>query len=89
VVLMTWLLVPYALQAFVNGDVSSNAGGLLIWPARALLLAGFVLLVFQAISEIIKKIAVIRGLIDDPHPTISAKEAAELEVAALVKEIQK
>jgi TRAP-type mannitol/chloroaromatic compound transport system permease small subunit len=89
VVLMTWLLAPYALQAFVNGDVSSNAGGLVIWPARALLLAGFVLLVFQALSEIVKKIAVIRGLIDDPHPTISAKEAAELEVAALVKEIQK
>jgi TRAP-type mannitol/chloroaromatic compound transport system permease small subunit len=89
VLLMTWLLAPYALQAFVNGDVSSNAGGLLIWPARALLLAGFVLLVFQAFSEIVKKIAVIRGLIDDPHPTISAKEAAELEVAALVKEIQK
>jgi TRAP-type mannitol/chloroaromatic compound transport system permease small subunit len=62
---------------------------LLIWPARALLLAGFVLLVLQAVSEIIKKVAVIRGLIEDPHPTISAKEAAELEVAALVKEIQK
>lgn len=89
VVLVTWLLVPYAIQAFVNGDVSSNAGGLVIWPARALLLAGFVLLVVQAFSEIVKKIAVIRGLIPDPHPTISAKEAAELEVAALVKEIQK
>jgi TRAP-type mannitol/chloroaromatic compound transport system permease small subunit len=89
VVLMTWLLVPYALQAYVKGDVSSNAGGLIIWPARALLLAGFVLLVFQALSEIIKKIAVIRGLIDDPHPTISAKEAAELEVADLMKEIGK
>jgi len=89
VVLMTWLLVPYALQAFVSGEVSSNAGGLLIWPARALLLAGFVLLLLQACSEIIKKVAVIRGLIDDPHPTISAKEAAELEVAALIKEIQK
>jgi TRAP-type mannitol/chloroaromatic compound transport system permease small subunit len=89
VTLMAWLLWPYALQAYTNGDVSANAGGLLIWPARALLLAGFVLLVLQAVSEIIKKVAVIRGLIEDPHPTISAKEAAELEVAALVKEIQK
>ena len=52
-------------------------------------MTGFVLLLFQAISEIIKKVAVIRGVIDDPHPTISAKEAAELEVAALIKEIQK
>jgi TRAP-type mannitol/chloroaromatic compound transport system permease small subunit len=89
VTLMAWLLWPYTVQAYVNGDVSANAGGLLIWPARALLLAGFILLVLQAVSEIIKKIAVIRGLIEDPHPTISAKEAAELEVAALVKEIQK
>jgi TRAP-type mannitol/chloroaromatic compound transport system permease small subunit len=89
VVLMTWLLYPYTIQAFVGGDVSSNAGGLIIWPARALLLAGFVLLTVQAFSEIIKKIAVIQGRIDDPHPTISAKEAAELEVAALIKEIQK
>jgi TRAP-type mannitol/chloroaromatic compound transport system permease small subunit len=89
VALMTWLLAPYALQAWRNGDVSSNAGGLVIWPARALLLAGFALLLAQSISEIIKKIAVIQGRLEDPHPTISAKEAAELEVAALVKEIGK
>lgn len=89
VCLMVWLLWPYTVQAFQNGDISSNAGGLIIWPARALILAGFILLVFQAISEIIKKVAVIMGLMEDPHPTISAKEAAELEVAALVKEIQK
>jgi TRAP-type mannitol/chloroaromatic compound transport system permease small subunit len=89
VVLMAWLLWPYTIQAYVNGDISSNAGGLIIWPARALILAGFILLCFQALSEIIKKIAVIRGLIDDPHPTVSAKEAAELEVAALIKDIQK
>jgi TRAP-type mannitol/chloroaromatic compound transport system permease small subunit len=89
VVLMTWLLVPYALQAFNSGEVSSNSGGLIIWPARALLLAGFGLLVLQALSEIIKKIAVIAGLIEDPNPTLSAKEAAELEVAALVQEIKK
>ena len=89
VVLMAWLLWPYTVQAFRNGDVSSNAGGLVIWPARALIFAGFVLLSFQALSEIIKKVAVIMGLIEDPHPTISAKEAAELEVAALLKDMQK
>ena len=89
VTLMAWLLWPYTVQAFVNGDVSSNAGGLIIWPARALIFGGFILLVFQALSEIIKKIAVVRGMIEDPHPTISAKEAAEMEVAALLKDIQK
>jgi TRAP-type mannitol/chloroaromatic compound transport system permease small subunit len=88
-VLMTWLLVPYFLQAYRSGEGSSNSGGLIIWPARALLLAGFILLLLQAFSEIIKKIAVIAGLIEDPNPTLSAKEAAELEVAALVEEIKK
>lgn len=89
VVLMVWLLVPYALQALYSGEVSSNAGGLLIWPARMLLLVGFILLVAQAVSEVIKKIAVIAGLIEDPNPTLSAKEAAELEVAALLQEMKK
>jgi len=89
VLLMTWLLVPYTLQAINSGEISSNAGGLIIWPARALLLAGFVLLIFQAISEIIKKVAVIRGRMEDPNPTLSAKEAAELEVASQTQEIAK
>lgn len=83
VVLMTWMLVPYAWAAFRIGQISTNAGGLIIWPARALLAAGFALLVLQALSEIIKKIAVMRGLIDDPQPFVSAHEAAELEGAAL------
>ena len=46
----------------------------------------FILLVAQAISEIIKKIAVMRGLIEDPHPFVSAHEAAEMEGAALAAE---
>lgn len=83
VVLMSWLMVPYALQAFHSGQISTNSGGLIIWPARALLAAGFLLLVFQGISEIIKKVAVIQGLIEDPHSFISAHEAAELEGAAI------
>jgi TRAP-type mannitol/chloroaromatic compound transport system permease small subunit len=89
VVLMSWMMVPYAWRAFQNGDVSTNAGGLLIWPARAILALGFILLVFQGISEIIKKIAVMRGVIDDPNPFISAHEMAELEGATLAKEISK
>ena len=71
------------MQAYRSGQISTNAGGLIIWPARALLAAGFLLLVFQGISEIIKKVAVIKGLIEDPHSFISAHEAAELEGAAI------
>jgi TRAP-type mannitol/chloroaromatic compound transport system permease small subunit len=87
VLLMTWLLVPYTLDAIRSGQISSNSGGLIIWPARAFLLAGFVLLVLQGVSEIIKKIAIMQGLIDDPHPFVSAHEQAELEGAALAKEV--
>ena len=83
VVLMSDMLIPYAYQAWSIGQISTNAGGLIIWPARAILAAGFVLLVAQALSEIIKKIAIMQGLIEDPHPFISAQEAAELEAAEL------
>lgn len=87
VTLMSFMLVPYAWAAYRIGQISTNAGGLIIWPARALLAAGFILLMFQAISEIIKKIAVMRGEMDDPTPFISAHEAAELEGAALAAEV--
>lgn len=87
--LMTWMLVPYALRAYVQGEVSTNAGGLVIWPARALLAAGFALLTLQALSEIIKKIAVMRGLIEDPFPHQTAQEQAEAEARALAAEIAK
>lgn len=89
VVLMTWLLVPYALQAFNSGQISTNAGGLIIWPARAILALGFALLIAQALSEIIKKIAIMQDLIEDPHPFISAHEAAELEGAQLAEAVTK
>lgn len=89
VVLMSWMMVPYAWRAFQNGDISTNSGGLIIWPARAILAAGFILLSLQGVSEIIKKIAVMRGVIDDPTPFVSAHEMAELEGESLAKEIAK
>ena len=89
VALMAWMLVPYAWQAWKIGQISNNAGGLIIWPARAILAAGFILLIAQALSEIIKKIAVMAGLIPDPHPFVSAHEAAELEGAQLAETVAK
>jgi TRAP-type mannitol/chloroaromatic compound transport system permease small subunit len=83
VLLMAWMLIPYAWTAFQSGQGSGNASGLIVWPSRAILAAGFLLLIAQVISEIIKKIAVMQGLIEDPHPFVSAHEAAELEGAEL------
>ncbi len=89
VILVTWLLVPFVHNAWLSGEVSASAGGLVVWPARALLLGGFALLTLQGISEIIKKIAVMRGLIPDPTPFVSAHSAAEQEAETLAGEIRK
>ncbi|WP_103335506.1 TRAP transporter small permease subunit [Pseudotabrizicola formosa] len=89
VLLMTWYFWPYFTQSFLNQEVSTNAGGLIIWPAKLLLLAGFVLLSVQGVSEIIKKIAILRGLIEDPHPFVSTQTLAEEEALALIQDIKK
>ena len=68
-VLMVWEITPWFVQSFQIGEVSANYGGLILWPAKGMLLVGFFLLAIQAISEIIKRIAVMRGLIPDPHET--------------------
>lgn len=86
VVLMIFYFVPYVSLSFRSGEMSTNSGGLILWPAKSLLLIGFFLLGLQGVSEIIKKIAVMRGLMDDPNPFISAHEAAELEAKALAGE---
>jgi TRAP-type mannitol/chloroaromatic compound transport system permease small subunit len=70
VLLMIYYLGPYTLRSFQSGEMSTNSGGLIIWPAKALLLTGFVLLALQGVSEIIKKVAVMRGLIPDPTPYV-------------------
>jgi len=70
VVLMIFYFVPYVSLSVHSGEVSTNAGGLIIWPAKAILLAGFALLGLQGVSEIIKKIAVMSGVIEDPTPDV-------------------
>ncbi|MDZ7904653.1 MAG: TRAP transporter small permease subunit [Cypionkella sp.] len=81
--LMAWMLYPYMMDAIRSGQISTNASGLIIWPARAILFAGFVLLVLQALSEAIKKIAMLQGLMDDPHPHQSAAETTLIHVEEL------
>src|SRR5436189_6256665 len=59
--------VPFFLRSFWINEQSMNAGGLPQWPAKSLILIGFCLLMLQAIAELIKRIAVMRGLIADPY----------------------
>jgi TRAP-type mannitol/chloroaromatic compound transport system permease small subunit len=87
VILMDFYFFPYVLHSIRTGELSNNSGGLILWPAKALLLAGFVLLTFQGISEIIKKVAVMRGAIPDPTPFVSAHQAAEQEGSQLARKL--
>jgi TRAP-type mannitol/chloroaromatic compound transport system permease small subunit len=63
---ITWLSWPIFMNAWDSGEMSSNAGGLIRWPARLVVPAGFFLLSLQGISELIKRVAFLRGLIPDP-----------------------
>jgi TRAP-type mannitol/chloroaromatic compound transport system permease small subunit len=56
--------VPFALDSFRSGEVSTNAGGLIVWPAKFLLPLGFLFLLLQGSSELIKRIAFLQGRID-------------------------
>ena len=68
--LLIYESVPFVITSYQQQELSENANGLIQWPAKSLLLIGFVLLAAQGISEIIKRIAVMRGLIPDPHEEI-------------------
>lgn len=85
VILMIYYLYPWTVRSFERGEISSSAGGLTLWPAKATLLVGFVLLFFQGISEIIKKIAVMRGLIPDPHAMAGHHAPLEIDPALIAE----
>jgi TRAP-type mannitol/chloroaromatic compound transport system permease small subunit len=69
--------VPFFLQGFHSGEMSSNAGGLIRWPVYLMMPLGFALLLLQGWSELIKRIAFLRGLIPDPTLKVHAKSAEE------------
>lgn len=66
-VVMIVTSVPFFMRSYEVNEQSMNAGGLPVWPAKGVILVGFILLFFQAVSELIKRIAVMRGLIPDPY----------------------
>lgn len=66
-VAVLYLSWPIFVNSFLNNEYSSNAGGLIVWPVRALVPVGFFLLILQGFSELIKRIAFLKGLISDPN----------------------
>lgn len=81
VITLVW---PLLVNAYVSGEMSSNAGGLIRWPVYALVPVGFALLAIQGLSEFIKRIAFLQGLIDDPTQKKQSKTAEE-ELAEFVR----
>lgn len=71
------LSMPLVINAFVTKEMSSNAGGLIRWPVFAMLPLGLFLLGLQGVSELIKRIAFLKGLIPDPSKKQGAKTPEE------------
>ncbi|AEG92406.1 TRAP transporter small permease subunit [Ramlibacter tataouinensis] len=69
--------IPFFLQGWRSGEVSANSGGLIRWPVYLMLPLGFALLLLQGLSELVKRIAFLRGLIEDPTLKKAEKSAEE------------
>jgi len=82
--IIMWLSWPLFMDSLARHEVSTNAGGLIIWPARLMVPIGFALLIIQGVSELIKRIAFLAGRIPDPlekHHGKSAEEELAEEMA--------
>ena len=86
-VVMIITRVPFFLRSAEIDEQSGNAGGLPQWPAKSLIMIGFAFLLVQGISELIKRIAIMRGMIPDPHAL--QVHALEAEVEHLVEAMEK
>ena len=83
VVAVLWLSLPLVAESYKINEYSANAGGLIRWPVKILLPIGFTLLAAQGISELIKRIAFLMGMIDDPNSKAKGPTAEE-ELAAAI-----
>ena len=82
-VLILWLSWPIVVNSVQSGEMSQNPGGLIRWPVKMLLPAGLALLVLQAISELIKRVAFLTGHGPNPLRRKSAGAGTEDLVAAI------
>jgi TRAP-type mannitol/chloroaromatic compound transport system permease small subunit len=76
---------PLFERAFSSGEMSQNAGGLIRWPVLLLVPLGFAILALQAFSELIKRIAFLRGHLNEPFTVESTKSEAEKLVEELAE----
>jgi TRAP-type mannitol/chloroaromatic compound transport system permease small subunit len=81
-----WMSWPVFVQSWDLNETSSSAGGLIVWPARLMVPVGFLLLILQGISELIKRVAFLLGLIPDPSEKDEGPSMEEQLAEALRKE---
>jgi TRAP-type mannitol/chloroaromatic compound transport system permease small subunit len=70
VVLLAWMTWPFFVDSWIRGEGSPNAGGLLRWPVKILMPVGFALLALQGLSELIKRVALLRGIRPDAEVVV-------------------
>lgn len=81
-----WYGIPFFYKGLISGEVSSNAGGLIRWPVYAMIPLGFGLLLLQGVSELIKRVAFLKGLIEDPTVK-KVDKTAEEELAEAIRKL--
>jgi TRAP-type mannitol/chloroaromatic compound transport system permease small subunit len=86
-VVMVLTGVPFFLVSYAQNEQSLNAGGLPQWPSKGLIMIAFILMFAQGLSELIKRIAIMRGLIPDPHA--ERKSSLESEAEELIGALEK
>ena len=91
--LLPWCLimvitsVPFFWRSWSIDEQSGNAGGLPQWPAKSLLMIGFALLLIQALSELTKRLAIMRNLIPDPHE--GQRSSLETEAEEIIEAMER
>lgn len=87
--IILYYAVPYSLESFQSQELSSNAGGLIVWPAKALIPLGFFLLSLQGISEFIKRVGYLMGKVEarefEKHVTTPEEEIEAIKAANNLK----
>ncbi len=86
-IVMILTAVPFFIVSYQQNEQSLNAGGLPQWPSKALIMICFIMLLIQGLSELVKRIAIMRDLIPDPHA--SQKSSLETEAEELIEAMEK
>ena len=87
-IMVLYMSIPLVIDKYTSGEISGNPGGLIRWPVWLALPIGFALLMLQGWSELIKRIAFLRGQGPDPMGRLTDKSTEEELAEALRREAE-